>query len=58
MAKGLTKNRLCPGGSLGGNYGPDSTYSRKLYVIDKEFQFGYLMSWPMMVLGTVGGWPR
>ena len=34
---------------------PHSTYSRKLYVIDKEFQFGYLMSWLMMVLGTVGG---
>jgi hypothetical protein len=34
---------------------PHQTYSRKLYIIDKEFQFGYLLAWLMLVLTMVGG---
>jgi len=30
-------------------------YKRRLYLIDKEFQFGYLLAWLMLVLGMVGG---
>ena len=30
-------------------------YKRKLYVIDKEFQFRYLLTWLVLVLSLVGG---
>ena len=30
-------------------------YKRRLYLIDKEFQFGYLLAWLVLVLGMVGG---
>ena len=35
--------------------GSKGGYTRKLYLIDKDFQFGYLLTWLMMALGLVGG---